>query len=166
MKRQWGIGVGSASVLIIFVLLCLTVFATLSLVSAQADLRLAERAAETTAAWYEVDGRAAEFLCALDQAFEETSSPAELPDARVAEILEGAAVLDDSLGYDGARLLRYQVAVDENRAIEAAVSYTVSESGLSRRIESWRTVQTGGFAVEEPMTLWQGTTAALPNLEG
>ena len=165
MKRQWGIGVGSASVLIIFVLLCLTVFATLSLVSAQADLRLAERAAETTAAWYEADGRAAEFLCALDQAFE-TSSPAELPDARVAEILEGAAVLDDSLGYDGARLLRYQVAVDENRAIEAAVSYTVSESGLSRRIESWRTVQTGGFAVEEPMTLWQGTTAALPNLEG
>lgn len=105
-------------------------------------------------------------MCALDQAFEETSSPAELPDARVAEILEGAAVLDDSLGYDGARLLRYQVAVDENRAIEAAVSYTVSESGLSRRIESWRTVQTGGFAVEEPMTLWQGTTAALPNLEG
>ena len=59
-----------------------------------------------------------------------------------------------------------QVAVDENRAIEAVVSYTVSESGLSRRIESWRTVQTGGFAVEEPMTLWQGTTAALPNLEG
>ena len=163
MKRQWGIGVGSASVLIIFVLLCLTVFATLSLVSAQADLRLAERAAETTAAWYEADGRAAEFLCALDQAFEKASSPAELPGA---EILEGAAVLDDSLGYDGARLLRYQVAVDENRAIEAVVSYTVSESGLSRRIESWRTVQTGGFAVEEPMTLWQGTTAALPNLEG
>lgn len=62
MKRQWGIGVGSASVLIIFVLLCLTVFATLSLVSAQADLRLAERAAETTAAWYEADGRAAEFF--------------------------------------------------------------------------------------------------------
>lgn len=81
MKRQWGIGVGSASVLIIFVLLCLTVFATLSLVSAQADLRLAERAAETTAAWYEADGRAAEFLCALDQAFENASSPAELPGA-------------------------------------------------------------------------------------
>ena len=41
-RTQMGLGVGASSILLIFVLLCLTTFATLSLVSAQADARLSE----------------------------------------------------------------------------------------------------------------------------
>ena len=39
-KRSFGLSIGSSSILMVFVVLCLTTFATLSLVSANADYKL------------------------------------------------------------------------------------------------------------------------------
>lgn len=47
--------IGASSLLTIFVLLCLTVFALLSLSSAQADKRLSDASLESLAAYYEAD---------------------------------------------------------------------------------------------------------------
>lgn len=61
-----GVGVGGSSILVIFVLLCLTTFATLSMVSAGADLRLTDRTVETVQEYYAADARAEEILARVD----------------------------------------------------------------------------------------------------
>ena len=48
-KRSAGIHVGSASIIMIFAVLCLTVFALLSLSTVQAEKRMADAAAEADA---------------------------------------------------------------------------------------------------------------------
>lgn len=63
--RSAGIGVGTISILAIFVILCLTMFATLSMVSARSELALAERTAEAAALYYQADTAAQEALAAL-----------------------------------------------------------------------------------------------------
>lgn len=57
---------GAPSILLVFVLLCLVCFASLSLVSANAELRLAARLAQNTADWYGADALAQERLQRLD----------------------------------------------------------------------------------------------------
>lgn len=42
-KKQFGMNIGSASILLVFVILCLVSFAVLSIVSANADSRLSTR---------------------------------------------------------------------------------------------------------------------------
>lgn len=65
-KPYFGMNIGSASMLLIFVVLCLVSFAALSLVSAGADRRLSARIEERTCAYYEAANTAEEALAAAD----------------------------------------------------------------------------------------------------
>ena len=47
-KKQFGMNIGSASILLVFVILCLVSFAVLSIVSANADSKLSARVLERT----------------------------------------------------------------------------------------------------------------------
>lgn len=66
-KRQSGFPVmmGGSSLLVIFAVLCLTVFALLSLSTVLADKRLADASAEAVSAYYEADCRAEEIFAKL-----------------------------------------------------------------------------------------------------
>ena len=57
--------VGGSSLLVIFAVLCLTIFALLSLSTAQAGQRLSQASAEAVKAYYEADSRAEETLARL-----------------------------------------------------------------------------------------------------
>ena len=65
-KQSMGLGVGGSSLLMVFIIVCLTTFATLSLVSANADDKLSRKTAEAASAYYDADSRAVERLAAID----------------------------------------------------------------------------------------------------
>jgi hypothetical protein len=69
-KRQFGVGIGASSLLVVFVVLCLTTFAALSLVSARADRSLAQRSAQASQAYYAADLEAERWLSGLVNALE------------------------------------------------------------------------------------------------
>ena len=54
-KKSIGVGIGSSSILVIFVILCLTTFSALSLVSANADLKLTMRTNSAITDCYNAD---------------------------------------------------------------------------------------------------------------
>ncbi|MDD3193199.1 MAG: hypothetical protein PHE47_05020 [Oscillospiraceae bacterium] len=64
-KRSFGISIGSSSILVVFVVLCLTTFATLSLVSANADYKLSRKTADAAAVYYELDAAGEQLLSDL-----------------------------------------------------------------------------------------------------
>jgi len=59
-------GIGSSSILVIFVILCLVSFATLSIVSANADYKLSTKILDRATAYYEAQNQAEEKLAQLD----------------------------------------------------------------------------------------------------
>ena len=68
MKRQETFSptaVGGSSLLVIFAVLCLTVFALLSISSVQAERRLADAATQAVVDYYEADLKAEEILARL-----------------------------------------------------------------------------------------------------
>ena len=68
MKKQEAFSpaaVGGSSLMVIFAVLCMTVFALLTLSSVQAERRLADAATQTVMAYYEADLRAEEIYARL-----------------------------------------------------------------------------------------------------
>lgn len=77
-QRRGGFSVistGTTSIVLIFVMLCMLTFSVLSLVSAQANLRLSERSAARTTSYYEAENAANDILLALIAVLEETPLP-------------------------------------------------------------------------------------------
>ena len=110
-----GFGVGVSSIVLIAAVLCLTVFAVLSLVSARNDIALSERTAESAATYYAAD-RKAQFI--------------------IAEV--DALAGDDDFTIDGVEkdggTVRFQVIVDENRVLNVVLD----TSGGSAEIIDYR----------------------------
>ena len=66
-KKQFGMNIGSASILLLFVILCLVSFAVLSIVSANADNKLSTRVLERTTAYYAACNQAEQSLAGMDK---------------------------------------------------------------------------------------------------
>lgn len=58
MNRRKGMGVGSVSLVLLFSVMCLTVFALLSLGTARSETNLAQRAADSAKSFYAADTEA------------------------------------------------------------------------------------------------------------
>ena len=65
-KPRSAIGVGIATLVTILVAVLLTTFSVLAFVTARADLRLSNKAVESTQSYYIADGQAEEWLAELD----------------------------------------------------------------------------------------------------
>lgn len=142
-----GVGVGGSSILVIFILLCLTTFATLSMVSANADLRLTEKSADAVREFYAADAAAEQLLAAADKA-----APGGV--SAVAEAVPGAQV-DQADG--GALLVSYAVPVNESQ--ELSVLLRIQPDGRCIR-EMWQVVPVGEWEPESGgFDLWDGGDA-------
>ena len=69
MRKQANIG--TTSLILIFVILCLSTFGLLSLSSAKGDLSLAEKNAKAVQAYYEADAAGETFVQMVHQVFRE-----------------------------------------------------------------------------------------------
>lgn len=125
-------GTGGISILAVFVVLCLTTLATLSLVSAQADLSLAERAAQSATQYYDADARAEEKLAEIVPALTQQDWQAAVQGLNCTVEME-----------DSTALIGYEVPVNEIKTLQAVIQVELDASGRptgnwTRKI--WKTV--------------------------
>ena len=127
---------GGVSLLVAFAVLCLTVFALLSLTTVQADARLAEASARAVEEYYAADCAAQEILARLRNG--ETPVEAE------------------SHSYDSwHRGTRYTYAVPISDSQELQVEVLLD--GEDCEILRWQAQYTGEWETVEGLDLWDGT---------
>ncbi len=122
--------VGGSSLLVIFIVLCLTVFALLSLSSVQADGRLSTASAESVHAYYAADCEAEQILAQLRQG----------------NIPEGVTV-------SGNRYC-YECVVTDTQKLVVETEIT----GGDYRILRWQTESTLLWQADDGLQLWDGST--------
>jgi hypothetical protein len=133
-----GIGVGGASILMVFAVLCLTIFAVLSLVTARSERALAERHAEAVTNYYAADCLAAEVYDALSKA-------GDLPES----------VLGVSVSKPSVSSLSYTVPIDGDREL----CVLLRREGDTLRILEWREAATGEWEPDTRIRVWEGPAA-------
>lgn len=122
---------GGVSLLVVFAVLCLTVFALLSLSTVQADSRLGEASAKAAADYYAADVKAHEVLARL--------RAGEWPDGVNLE-------LGDNDVYT------YVCPISETQDLVVEVEVVDTDY----RILRWQAVPVGDWAVDEGLELWDG----------
>lgn len=121
--------IGGSSLLVIFAVLCLTIFALLSLSTAQAGSRLSQKSAETTYAYYAADTQAEMILSRLR-----------------------SGSIPDNVTVDGS-LYSYTCPISDTQELQ--VSVEVLPDG-SYSILRWQSVATSQWQADESIDLWDG----------
>lgn len=127
-RRSSAPAVGGASLLVVFAVLCLTIFALLSLSTVQADNRLSQASANAVSSYYRADCRAQEILAQL-------RSGVLLPDVSA----EG-------------NVYSYACPISETQTLSVQVRLTDTEY----RILSWKTVTTDKWETDNRLPVWDG----------
>jgi len=124
--------VGGSSLLVIFAVLCLTVFALLGLSTVQADGRLSEASAEAVSAYYAADCQAEAILARL----------------RDGELPEG---VEETVTPEG-RTCAYTCPISGTQTLAVEVRL----EGASYTVLRWQAVSTADWAADEALDLWDG----------
>lgn len=121
--------VGAGSLLAIFAVLCLTVFALMSLTTVQAEKRLAEASGRAVKAYYAADLQAEEIFARL----------------RAGQLPEEVRVQED--------LYTYRCAISDNQYLDVALEKT----GAGWRVLRWQAVAREGSGETDTLPVWRGT---------
>ena len=127
-----GLNVGSASIVMIFAVLCLTVFAVLSLLTARSELALAVRAADSVTDYYAADAHAVAIYDAL------------------AAGTDPAAGTDAEIHIPAPGHYSYTVPVDENQGLFVLLA----QDGDSLQIRQWYVYMTGEWNPDNSLNLF------------
>lgn len=142
-RKTGGVFIGVSSLLVIFIVLCLTTFAALSLMSANADLKMARRAAQTVSEYYaarQPGGRAAR--------------PGRRGRGGESRAAAGRGGLLRAPG-PGARRLLYRPHLRRAGAVRrGALS---RPRGARHEILRWQAASTREWQGDETIELWDGT---------
>lgn len=126
--------VGGSSLLVIFAVLCLTIFALLSLSTVQADGRLADASAQAVSSYYAADCQAEEILARI----------------RAGQLPEG---VEDA----GGGLYRYAVPISDTQELRVTVTYFTPDD---YRVIQWQAASIADWTPDESLGVWDGEEEA------
>ncbi len=145
---------GSISILIVLIMLTLSIFGVLSLVSAYSDYKLAVKSADTLAVNYELDTEGQKELTTLAEALRDVSPESGLAMKTVREMTAiglGWEKLSDEPS------LFARTITQDNRHLHIELECLFDEQGLleSYTVTTWRQSQ-DDFEYNEGLSIWQG----------
>lgn len=150
-KITGGINVGTSSILVTFVLLCLVTFAALSFLSANSDYNLSKQSAERTTQYYAANSMAEYFLAniegQLSKARTDASSEENYMNSIPGLFSDNDSITvekhssDDSNELAGLTTLSYDVPVNDtqNLHVMMSVNYPSSDDSALFHIIKWQT---------------------------
>lgn len=159
------VNIGSSSLLIVFLVLCLTTFAILSLSSAQSDYNFSQRFAGHKTEYYEASSRAEMILGEIDQVLAETADENNTTGGAVSvswheavsRQLDGAEIDHITLSctnMNGETNISYQVPAGEKQALLVTLLVTNdSEHENYYQIRSWQLVSTSDWNADDSLRL-------------
>ena len=177
-ERQLGLNIGSASIIMIFAILCLTVFSALSLVTSVSEKKPAQRFADETAAYYEADSEAVKIKNSIQAAIDAGNAPQQAAAANNAQYLTGqaaaaltsqpgpgtAGALQTNTGPGSAgasqntqpnAIITYNVPLSDNISqITAVLAYNNETNTLE--IISWKKNNISEWTPDTDINVWNG----------
>lgn len=126
-QKNYGINIGSSSILLIFVLLCLVSFAALSIVSANADSKLNNKVVERTTAYYNACNLAESSIADIDHTLSE---------------LYASGISEDAYFKQVGHSISYAVRISETQSlnIELTIQYPKKSGETFYSITSWQVI--------------------------
>ena len=156
------VNIGSSSLLVIFLILCLATFSILSLSSAQNDHSFSKRLAEHRTAYYEAASKAEEIVGEIDQILSHTAAETGTGGfsaymQAVTSSIDGTAIHDIALSCrteNEETSVSYQVPMTETQALQVSLTVTdYRKCEAYYEIRTWKTVSTRSWGIDDTLNL-------------
>lgn len=131
---------GGSSLLVVFAVLALTVFALLSLSTVRADVRLGDATEKMVSGYYAADVKAQEILAKL-----RTGAP--LP-----EDVEFEATISDYPDHSET-IFSYSIPISDTQELQVEV---LMEPDGSYQVRRWQAAAVGDWTFDDSLDLWDG----------
>lgn len=142
-ERPFGLNIGSASIIMIFAILCLTVFSALSLVTAVSEKKTAQRFADATAAYYEADSEAVDIKNSIKAALNAGETPQQAAAAAGAQYTEAV------------QRIAYSVPLSDGISqISVILAYNSESNDLDTL--SWEKNDVSEWNPDDSLEVWNG----------
>lgn len=156
-KEYPSVQLGSSLMLVILIVLCLTVFATLSLVSALRDYKYSTKSAEKTYNYYQADAEANRVLADISEVLQQTYSkhPKTYTAQRVTELEKLDSLGSVTTDEKGKTSVQYQVSVNEQQLLSVTLvlkDKITSESGYYT-ITEWKEIAASEWQTDTTLPL-------------
>lgn len=165
------VNIGSSSLLIVFVILCLATFAILSLSSAKSDYSLSERLAEHKGQYYEVSSKAETVLDEIDTILSDTADTVptnhlsgsvkdflESPYAEaVIKSLNNRQIADTAISCkktDKTLTVLYQIPLEDKQILDVELAITdFTKNETYYEIQKWQIISTDTWESDDTLNL-------------
>lgn len=146
-RRPAGIGTGYLSIMMIFVVLCLTMLAALSYSSAAAEKKYSEKSGEYAKEYYAADIAAKRVLAEIDAIAADYDDLTDFMFIGELEEVEGTSVRQLPDGVE----VSWSTPINDRQSISSAVKY----SGEGYTVTRWNTVSVSE-SESKPLNVWNG----------
>ncbi len=148
IKRRANIG--SSTLIVIFIVLCLTTFSLLSLGNAKSDALLSGRNADAVREYYRADSLGTEFYRQLDgsvaAAARQTSDPDGLKKAVARQWKDYYDASDD--------VFETEIAMNAGQALQIRIQVDWEQAGS--RVLTWKVYNKEDYEIDQSMKVWDG----------
>lgn len=148
MRRKMNIG--ATSLILIFIVLCLSTFGLLSLSSARGDWSLAEKNAGAVRTYYEADAKGEQFVRMVDQVLQDAAARG-LAGARREPFLK--AELGGYYQEDGS--VQTDIGMDFDQALHIELEL---DGDAGYEIRCWNVYNTKDYEIDNSISVWTGET--------
>lgn len=149
-KKDTFINIGFSSIIMVFIMICLVTFATLSVLTAHSDYRLSQKVADKTTAYYAADAIARDTLAKIDnqlyQFYQSTTSVENFyqdisTGLEINDLPQGVSDITIELTEDYPIII-YQVPISDVQTLHVMLSVNYPETGSEwfTKIQRWQTV--------------------------
>ena len=141
-NKRYGVNIGSSSILVIFVIVCLVCFAALSIVSANSDYRLTQKMAGRESRYYEACNNAYQALADIDATL---------------DTLYQSGISEEEYYAQAGQQKSYAYPVSDIQSLRVTIRILYPENDRSPlyEIEEWRIVTTGTLNYDESLPVIQ-----------
>lgn len=142
------VNIGLSSLILIFIVLCLSTFGLLSLSSARGDLELAERGAQAAQEFYEADSKGQQWLAETDRMLQKMQGQS-------LEEKSAALAAQPGNGYDGQNGLVFtEIPMERGQSLH--IDLELKEGDERYEIRSWYVYDSGEYEIDDTVKVWDG----------
>lgn len=152
-KRKYPtINIGSSSMLVVFIILCLVTFSVLSVASANNDRKYSEKIADRTTAYYEASNKAEELLSQIDDKLKQVY---EQYNAGYLSQVPNALTSIDGIDTSDFPSVSFSVPINDTQTLSVALLIQIpeKEGDTFYTVTSWKEISTEVWNGDEPMNL-------------
>lgn len=146
-RKTAGVNIGGASIIMVFSVLCLTIFAVLTLVSANAESTLAKKSVASVKSFYSADEAASNTLSKIYDIADKESDLQAIK-AQVTSLSDTIKVEEQN----GQLIITYTEKIDDGQNLTAKIS----TDGNAVKVLSWKVQSTAEWKPDNDFNVWQG----------